>query len=235
MMNHAIVLCSALSIFAQMAHSQSADAGAVVFNSACVQCHGAKGEGNLLMKAPAIGGMSAWAVERQLQAFRHGYRGTDTTEPVALVMAATAKALPEAQLAAVAAHVEKLPLHTHLASDWNQKADLKAGRILFEERCMECHRYNASGEIYFGSPPLLGLQDWYLLSQLEKFVNGKRGTAAADVFGQKMVAVTRVIPNEQAMRDVIAYISTLKPTAPAPAPAPQPGNNPFDEVKSGKN
>jgi hypothetical protein len=29
---------------------------------------------------------------------------------------------------------------------------------LFQERCMECPRYNASGEMAFGSPPLVGRQ-----------------------------------------------------------------------------
>ncbi|MBL9115736.1 MAG: c-type cytochrome [Verrucomicrobiaceae bacterium] len=209
--------------------------GAQIFNATCSQCHGMKGEGNEQFRAPAIGGMAAWAVERQIDGFRKGHRGVDPKEPVALVMAATVKALPAEQIKNVAAAIEKLPIHSHKASTWQQSADLDYGKMLFEERCMECHRYNGTGEIVFGSPPLVGRQDWYLLAQLEKFVDGRRGALASDQFGQKMVNVTRIFESEKAMKDVVAYISTLRPPEVIAAnPLPHSGANPFEEVTAKK-
>ena len=80
---------------------------------------------------------------------------------------------------------------------------------------MECHRYNASGEMAFGSPPLTGRQDWYLTDQIRKFKTGKRGTAKSDVNGAKMVISSSFISDEQTLKDVIAYVMTLNAAAAA--------------------
>ena len=77
---------------------------------------------------------------------------------------------------------------------------------------MECHRYNASGEMAFGSPPLVGRQDWYLLAQLRKFKNLHRGSVKGDGKGAKMVQIaTLFIEDEAAMKNVVSYILTLNP------------------------
>jgi cytochrome c553 len=77
---------------------------------------------------------------------------------------------------------------------------------------MECHRYNASGEMAFGSPPLVGRQGWYLLAQLLKFKNLHRGAAKGDEKGAKMVQMaTLFIEDEAAMKNVVSYILTLNP------------------------
>ena len=80
---------------------------------------------------------------------------------------------------------------------------------LFQERCMECHRYNASGELAFGSPPLVGRQHWYLMAQIEKFKTGARGAVKGDVNGAKMVFTSTFIEDEQALKNVVGYILTL--------------------------
>ena len=86
---------------------------------------------------------------------------------------------------------------------------------------MECHRYNASGEMAFGSPPLIGRQSWYLEEQLKKFKAGKRGAIKNDVNGAKMVQITNFfVEDEQMLRDVVAYIMTLNPD-PAASPEEQ--------------
>jgi cytochrome c553 len=136
-----------------------------------------------------------------------------------MVMAATVKALPADLLPSLAAHVETLPRQQPTAGEVLAGADLINGRLLFEERCMECHRYNASGEVVFGSPPLVGLQDWYLLAQVQKFRAGTRGTAKGDAMGAKMVASAQAITTDETARDLVAYIMTLNPTPPSPAPA----------------
>ena len=42
----------------------------------CAQCHGAAGEGNRTALAPAIAGYGRWYIQRQLEKFRSGVRGT---------------------------------------------------------------------------------------------------------------------------------------------------------------
>src|SRR5262249_29159220 len=93
------------------------------------------------------------------------------------------------------------------------KVDLVAGRELFAERCMECHRYNGEGELAFGAAPLVGLQDWYLASQLKKFQNGMRGTQKDDVNGQKMVFSSGYISDGATLKSVAGYVLALPDSA----------------------
>lgn len=189
--------------------------GAAVFQAVCAQCHGAKGEGNAdeKVRAPSIAGLPAWYAKTQLANFREGRRGHDPADPHAFMMAAMAKALQPAQIEAVTAHVEKMPVVIPQGKD-RDLADvrLEEGQRLFYERCMECHRYNASGEMTFGSPPLVGRQAWYLADQLRKFKTGKRGTVKSDLNGAKMVQMTNFfVEDDQMLRSVVAYIMTLNP------------------------
>ncbi len=189
-----------------------ADEGATLFKSVCSQCHGEKGEGKDEVKSPSIANEPSWYVITQLTNFHDGKRGSNTAaDPQGAMMAAIAKSLKPAQIEAVAKHVESLPLVVPKVREI-AGADVQRGQELFYERCMECHRYNASGEMAFGSPPLVGRQGWYLLDQLKKFKNLHRGAAKGDEKGAKMVQMaTLFIEDEQMMKNVVGYILTLNP------------------------
>lgn len=195
--------------------------GEVLFKNVCVQCHGQKGEGNEVLKAPSIAGLPAWYVQGQLHSYRSGLRGGEIQGPAGILMSATAKALAAEHLPAVSEYVETLALHPAKATAATKGADLMSGRMLFEERCMECHRYNGTGEIVFRSPPLIGRQDWYLLAQIEHFKNGRRGVMKDDPNGAKMLLSSQYIETKEAARDVVAYIMTLNPAAEAEVSAEQ--------------
>ena len=75
--------------------------------------------------------------------------------------------------------------------------------------CVQCHGENARGVLDQFGPPLAGASDWYLLTQLQNFKAGRRGTREGDVTGAKMQPFSMTLPDEQAMKDVIAYIGTL--------------------------
>jgi cbb3-type cytochrome c oxidase subunit III len=184
--------------------------GDVLFQNVCAQCHGPKGEGKEDVRAPSIANLPQWYVTTQVTNFHDGKRGSDRkVDPQGALMASIAKALNPEQIKAVAVHVEMLPLVIP-AKRVIEGADVAAGQLLFYERCMECHRYNASGEMAFGSPPLVGRQDWYLLAQLMKFKNRHRGAAKGDEKGAKMVQMaTLFIEDEAAMKNVVSYILTL--------------------------
>jgi len=196
--------------------------GKTIFQTVCAQCHGGSGEGKVELKSPSIAGMPAWYVNTQFANLREGRRGHDAADPQSFMMAAIAKALQPEQIKAVVAHVEKMPIQVPMGKDREMaNTNPQAGMQLFQERCMECHRYNASGEMTFGSPPLIGRQGWYLEEQLKKFKSGKRGAVKNDVNGAKMVQMTTLfIEDEQMLRDVVAYIMTLNPD-PAASPEEQ--------------
>ena len=59
------------------------------------------------------------------------------------------------------------------------------------------------------SPRLDGASDWYLLSSLEKYKAGIRGGNPQNPNAVLMRGMAAQLPDEQAMKDVIAYIMTL--------------------------
>ena len=58
-------------------------------------------------------------------------------------------------------------------------------------------------------PPLKQVNDWYMLTQLANFRAGVRGAKPGDTSGALMRPMSMTLADEQAMRDVIAYITTL--------------------------
>lgn len=187
--------------------------GKTIFQTVCAQCHGPNGEGKIELKSPSIAGMPSWYVTTQFKNFREDRRGQDAADPQPFMMASIAKVLQPEQIKAVIDYLEKMPIVVPTGKN-REVADANPadGMLLFQERCMECHRYNASGEMTFGSPPLTGRQAWYLEAQLRKFKSGKRGAVKDDVNGAKMVQMTTLfIEDDQMLRDVVAYIMTLNP------------------------
>lgn len=186
--------------------------GRVVFQNVCAACHGANGEGKAELKSPAIAGLPEWYAKPQIKGFQEGRRGHDPADAQAFMMAAIAKSLSAEQIEAVVAHTAKLPVATPADIDRSPaNADIAEGQLLFQERCMECHRYNASGEMAFGSPPLVGQQAWYIKAQIHKFKTGGRGTVKGDVNGAKMVLSSNFIEDDKMLNDIVAYILTLNP------------------------
>ena len=59
------------------------------------------------------------------------------------------------------------------------------------------------------APRLSGGNDWYLARQLENYKNGIRGSHPSDLYGKQMKLITGVFRDDQAIKDVVAYINTL--------------------------
>jgi cytochrome c oxidase subunit 2 len=60
------------------------------------------------------------------------------------------------------------------------------------------------------------MSDWYLARQLHNFQQGIRGTHPQDFYGAEMSLMSKVLLDDEAVNDLIAYIQTL-------------GNTPGDE------
>jgi cytochrome c oxidase subunit 2 len=63
--------------------------------AACAACHGAKGEGNAQLQAPALATRSDWYLAAQLKNFREGLRGADARDSYGAQMRALATSLPD--------------------------------------------------------------------------------------------------------------------------------------------
>ena len=177
----------------------------ISFGTLCAACHGLRGEGNQQQRAPSIAGLPAWYVTLQFEKFRSDVRGATPADPDGQRMHAIARLLDESQitlLASTVAAMERHPTRNTLGGDATR------GRPLYEERCMACHRYNGSGELAFKAAPLTGLQDWYVVAQLQKFRAGIRGGEPQDEDGNKMHLVTSDL-NDHEFRDVVAYLAHL--------------------------
>ena len=173
----------------------------------CAQCHGASGEGNSAIGAPAIAGLDRWYVKAQLRKFKRGQRGWHAEDLGGKRMWPMAQAMDtDEKVDLVSAYVASLPPQN--PAPMLEGGNPETGKILFAT-CVQCHGEDAGGNIDEYGPPLHGASDWYLLTQLQNFKEGRRGTHPGDVTGAKMRPFSMTLPNEQAMKDVIAYIGTL--------------------------
>ena len=62
---------------------------------ACGSCHGAKGEGNPTLQAPALAARSDWYLVTQLNNYKQGLRGADPRDTYGAQMRAIAATLPD--------------------------------------------------------------------------------------------------------------------------------------------
>lgn len=76
----------------------------------CVACHGARGEGNAALQAPALASRSDWYLVAQLVNYREGLRGVDERDVYGAQMRAIAVTLPDdAAIADVVAYINSFP------------------------------------------------------------------------------------------------------------------------------
>ena len=173
----------------------------------CTQCHGSAGEGKPEIEAPAIAGLPEWYVTTQLKNFRSGARGTHFDDLQGMRMRPMSLSLnKEGDVEAVAAHVASLPVATPAPT--LEGGDAAKGQGLYM-LCASCHGIDGKGSEPQGGPPMIGQSDWYLMTQLEKYKAGVRGRDPRDAFGMMMQPMALTLPDEQAMKDVIAHIMTL--------------------------
>lgn len=171
----------------------------------CTVCHGVQVGGNANLAAPRLSGLSAWYVERQLQAFGKGWRGTHEDDAAGQEMRPMAAILSAGEIERAAAYVDAVESPAPAVT---LEGDAARGKSLYAS-CAACHGADAEGNESLASPALSGLDDWYQLTQLKNFKTGVRGNHPDDTYGRQMQAAAALLPDEQAMKDVIRYISTL--------------------------
>ena len=173
----------------------------------CTPCHGDAGGGKPELGAPAIAGLPAWYVEAQLGKFRGGLRGAHPDDTAGMRMRPMSLTIPtDADVPRIAAHVASLPVQASLHG--LEGGDASRGQVAFA-LCSACHMADGSGMEALKAPPIAGQADWYLFAQLQKYKAGIRGANPDDVSGGQMRAISMSIVDEQAMKDLAAYASSL--------------------------
>jgi len=174
----------------------------------CKPCHGAHGEGNLALRAPAIAGLPQWYIDAQLTKFKDGVRGAHPDDGEGARMRPMARSLwKEGDIRSVAEYVASLsvvPSATTVSG-----GDANAGRTRYNSVCVACHGADGKGNEALKAPTLLSQADWYMIAQLAKFKSGMRGAHPSDISGSQMRAMAMTLPDSQAVRDVVTYIRTL--------------------------
>jgi cytochrome c553 len=200
-----IVLWAGLST---SAFAQDAERGRELFQL-CASCHGAAGEGNPLYLAPVIAGLPLWYLEGQLTKFRDGGRGTHFDDLEGMRMRPMALSLRTEHgddLKDVAAYVATLPALKPAPT--LSGGDAARGAASYAV-CQACHGAAGEGVQATNGPPLANQSDWYLLSSIQRFKSGVRGSSPGDANGAVMRGMANILQDEQAMKDVIAHMTSL--------------------------
>jgi len=172
----------------------------------CSACHGAQGEGNEMLNAPKLAGQAGWYLQRQLKNFRHGLRGSNAGDSFGAQMAPMAATLvDDAAINNVLAYIASLPDSKPPATI---SGDVERGEKIFIT-CKSCHGVQGQGIWALNAPRLSGANDWYILRQLHNYKQGIRGSHPQDLYGKQMTLITGVLRDEQAFKDLVAYINTL--------------------------
>lgn len=174
----------------------------------CRTCHGSQGEGQLPLNAPNLTGQPTWYLERQLNNYKQGIRGTHAKDTYGSQMRPMSMTLAtDNDVKNVAAYIASLPVQKAAKT---LGGDANKGKALYTV-CATCHGQKAEGMKALNSPQLANLQDWYMLRQLKNFKEGVRGSHPKDIYGSQMRPMSMTLANEQAMKDVAAYINGLQP------------------------
>ena len=173
----------------------------------CVACHGADGAGRKVTNAPRIAGQQSWYLTRQLNNFKNGIRGSHVKDITGLQMRPMAMSLISDQdVEDVVVYIGTLKgrvVQSGIAGD------AQAGKSSYAV-CVTCHGANGEGKEALNAPKIAGLPDWYVVRQLNNFKNGIRGVHAKDIYGQQMRPMAMTLANDEAVRNVTAYLESLK-------------------------
>jgi len=172
---------------------------------ACAACHGDVAQGNAELGAPALAGQGAVYLQRQLQHFKAGLRGTDPRDTRGAQMKAMSATLTDDDILLLTEYLAALPQTTPVSS---AAGDLKNGNNFFHATCGACHGGQAQGNPGLNAPALAMLDAVYLKTQYQNFRLGIRGAHADDTYGRQMKMMSNSLPSDKDLDDVIAFIQS---------------------------
>jgi cytochrome c oxidase subunit 2 len=204
-----MILLFALSAFADFG---TGPAHATPPAPPCSSCHGERGEGNQAQGAPRLAGQDAAYLARQMTNFKTGRRGYREDDKAGARMRAVAAALSDADIQNFAAQYGKMDA----AAIAVQNLDAAVGKELYNSTCSACHGPRALGFPQLQSPNLRILGDWYVVSQIDAYAKGWRGTAeGTDLPTLWMRSIATHVSSPKDLAAVAHYMEAL-PAAASP-------------------
>lgn len=175
----------------------------------CVICHGPDGNGIPLQLAPSLAGLSEKYIAAQLDKYHKAIRGAHPDDTAGLRMLPMAQTVPtEEDRQAVASYIANT-FTPKVKPATIEGGDPEAGKAKYDMICHTCHGPDGKGNDTLNSPSLLYQYDWYHATQLRHFKDRVRGGNPQDITGSQMVGMAGFFADEQAIKDLVAYIQTL--------------------------
>jgi len=193
----------------------------------CVFCHGDSGQGNDRRDGPALAGLEAWYLELQMHNFKDGIRGYLAEDVPGQVMHFSSPMLrSDYTISSLAEYISALepgrpPARNAVGErpylwespyaglDPSISGNAEAGGKTYASVCIACHGADGTANEALGAADLRYLSEMYMVRQLMYFRDGIRGAHPEDTRGQQMAAIATVLTDDQAIADVVAYISEL--------------------------
>jgi cytochrome c553 len=172
----------------------------------CLLCHGANANGNYGIRAPKLSGMEPWYLARQLENFASGVRGSLADDAPGHEMRTVGWRVK--QEGAIEAAVQFIASLESRRPATTVTGNVAHGKDLYAA-CAACHGERGEGNAQLQAPALAARSDWYLITQLQNFRRGLRGSDPRDTHGAQMRAIIGSLPDDAAIQDVVAYINTL--------------------------
>ena len=192
-----------------MTVSLSGSPSAQIWQGQCAACHGAAGEGNRALGAPALTQLSTDYLARQLRHFVNGVRGAHPDDDAGKRMALSVANVSESDIPDLATLITtELPPAQPATTI---SGDAARGEDYYVNICSACHSGNGQGNDALGAPALAGLNDWYLKSSYQSYLDGVRGSHPDDFYGAQMARLAPALAKGDDIDDVIAFITTLQP------------------------
>lgn len=193
-------------IFSKMSFAEDIERGQFLYKN-CAQCHGDHAQGNELVKAPQLAGLTRQYMVQQIKHFQSGMRGAHPDDVAGLKMRPMSRTLRnEEDIKSISDYITSLkevsPPHGLTGGD------VEKGKAAYMV-CAACHGPDAKGNESLSSPALRTLNDWYILQQLKNFKAGIRGTDPKDAGGSIMRPMALGL-DEETMLNIIAYIKTIQ-------------------------
>jgi cytochrome c553 len=192
-----------------MTVSLSGSPSAEIWHGQCAACHGAAGEGNRALGAPALTQLSTDYLARQLRHFVGGVRDAHPDDDAGKRMALSVANLSQSDISDLAALITtELPPAQPATTI---SGDAARGEDSSVNICSACHSGNGQGNDALGAPALAGVNDWYLKSSYQSYLKGIRGSHPDDFYGAQMARLAPALAKGDDIDDVIAFITTLPP------------------------
>ena len=194
----------------------------------CTFCHGDSAQGNDRRDGPALAGLEDWYIELQMRNFRDGIRGMHPEDVPGQVMHFTRGMMRnDFTIESISEYISGLEPGKPMAANavgarpylWESPyagldpsitGDSEAGRETYSAICVACHGVDGTGNEVLGAANLNYLSEMYMVRQLMYFRDGIRGAHPEDIRGQQMAVMSKLLTTDQAIADVVAYISGLQ-------------------------